>query len=355
VEIYGSSYYFIRYASWEEFQRGGRYQVVPLDLRLASGHAIKGQYGHPWDFRKYRLRQTGKPETEILIGGAMSPTHGNPVAVWPDDNITRRIFIFRRGARNASSVGDGPWIRDPEPIVGNVNSGWLGHSYGGNYLQEGNDDPNLILSGAGRTFFFYERVSDDSQGPFKTELFARRMDPRSFRPLPNGELDVLRVGSPPYPATHRTIGGYLLEGPRPIHVRLGGQDFYLVGYSSGDFCTDGYGMNFAWSRKIDGPYRPFLTDDGKDLRDFGRDLKAKYGLSWLGRPTIFRTPDGRHELMFHAVRKAILPDHDYTRWPDGTGYQLWEFFRVILKADLEISWRNGAPELRIAAEGRAVK
>ena len=88
-----------------------------------------------------------------------------------------------------------------------------------------------------------------------------------------------------------------------------------MAFSSGDFSTDGYTMNMAWSHDLLGPYKPFLNTSGDDLLDFGSELKKSYDLSWVGRPSLFTNPDGQVAMLFHGVRKSILPDNNYSKWP----------------------------------------
>src|SRR5206468_214202 len=98
--------------------------------------------------------------------------------------------------------------------------------------------------------------------PYRTELFARRMV-TSFRAA-DEEVPILGLGPSPYPATVRhdpvsgKISGYLIEGPRPVRLSHGGKSVYVIGFSSGDFPTERYGINFAWSDRLTGPYRPSL-------------------------------------------------------------------------------------------------
>ena len=66
------------------------------------------------------------------------------------------------------------------------------------------------------------------------------------------------------------MAGCLIEGPRVMKMRRNDRDIYVMGFSSGDFPTDDYGINLAFGFTPDGPYSAVLTEDGKDLRDFGR-------------------------------------------------------------------------------------
>ena len=66
------------------------------------------------------------------------------------------------------------------------------------------------------------------------------------------EWKVVAIPSPGVPTTHRTIGGDLVEGPRPIQLKIDGQNFYFVGFSANDFPTDRYTINYAWARNVRG-------------------------------------------------------------------------------------------------------
>ena len=95
--------------------------MVPLDLRYPSGVAYESTYTQPWEMRKFLIQNPGQPPVEFVVGGSMSPTNGHAEALWPDDNINRRIFLFHH------STG-GSWVRDETPIVGKVENNWIGHS-----------------------------------------------------------------------------------------------------------------------------------------------------------------------------------------------------------------------------------
>jgi hypothetical protein len=235
----------------------------------------------------------------------------------------------------------GAWVRDEKPMAGDVSSGWLGHSYGGNLFQEGQKSPQLI-DGAKPVYFFYEKVTTPNS-PDKTGLFATRSS--------DGKPEELAIFENTLPAGRRGNGGVLAEGPRPIEVKIKGKKFFLIGFSSGDFPTDHYTINFLWSRELLGPYEPLLSKDGKDLEDFGAGIKKEHGLSWVGRPALFRNPEGRYELLFHGVFKSSIPDNDYTKWPKAP---LQSFVRAIFKAPVSLGvGRDGKPLLKILTEASA--
>jgi hypothetical protein len=126
-----------------------------------------------------------------------------------------------------------------------------------------------------------------------------------------------------------------------------------MGFSSGDFPTSQYGINLAYSVDPGGPYCPVLTEDGKDLADFGSGIRERYGLSWgPGRPDFFKDSAGRWWIAFHAVDTAEVPDQDYSVWP----VDLNRFHRNIYLAPIQISLdRDGTPRIAIMDDGRIAK
>lgn len=370
VEIYGSSLEFIRYKNWKEFLSAGEYERIRIDLRSPNGAGFPGAYTHPWDLRRYRLAvpsNTGPTKIEeIVLGGAMNPKAPNKHPVWPDDNPSRRIYTFR--ANGNPSDGKTKWTRDVEPVAGSNTTGWYGHSYGGNFFQDtASDDSTIDTTSSDPVYFFFEQVDQSiTNTPYRTQIYsAKTQFQLSWVPVGAAEMfDVLKKGfstvldmkarlvpstatptlalgvtnpetGRPFPSTIRSVGGYLVEGPRPVRVEIQGRVFYIIGFSAGDFCTDGYTINYAWSRSIQGPYQPILNDTGTDFVDFGKRIRDAYGLSWMGRPVLYQLPGGSYEMMFHAVDKKIILNNDYTRWP--TEHELSEFYRMLFRAPVELS------------------
>ena len=297
----------------------------------------------PWDVRKYRVVEPGAAPYEILVGGTMTSTADHPLPIWPQDNFTRRLFLFRADSQ-------GRWSQAERPLVGVVGDSWLGHSYGGNIIQEDAEDQQTIrLDSAKRLALFYERVSVSHDGrPTRTELFASEMPSLS---RPGREASILSLAGVVPPSARRSIGGELVEGPRPIQLKVGGRTLYVVGFSSGDYPTDGYTINFLWSRSLFGPYHAFMTDDGGDFFDFAGELKARYGLTWIGRPALFRAPNGELEMLFTAAVKAMAPEIDYDHWPKDSDAA--KVFRALFKAKISLSATpDGSPSLSVPLSAR---
>ncbi len=327
VEIFGSASHFIRYADWKTFSKGGCYDIIHLNLRSPKNFPYSQNYTMPWDIRKFRLIEPNNKSTEMLLAGAMSASGNRDVPFWPDDNNNRRVYIFRQNSADS-------WIRDVVPLSAPLTTSWVGHSYGGNLIQEDSEMDVINPSLKKQIALFYEKVSaENANFPLKTELFAVEID-SSLKPVPGTETKIFDVGTN-YVSLRRTIGGQLAEGPRPLQVEINGEKFFLVGFSSGDFPSDQYTLNFLWSRNLMGPYHPILNSDRTDLLDYGIKIKNRYNLSWLGRPSLFKNPDGNYEILFHAVRKDVIPENDYSRWP--AQYKLWDFHRSIFKANVSLN------------------
>ena len=130
-------------------------------------------------------------------------------------------------------------------MVGEVSTSWLGHSYGGNLIQENSSSQQLIRPDEKAAIgFFFERVTEvKNDGPYKTEIFATEL--KNFSSTSAGETHkIFEISEKPFPSTVRVGNGYLAEGPRPLQLKLHGKKIFLVGFSSGDFPTDQYHLNF---------------------------------------------------------------------------------------------------------------
>jgi hypothetical protein len=339
VQIYGTASYFLEYESWEHLLQGGEPQRHRITLCHPDGTPSQGEQAN-WDMLKHEWLGKDGEVIEVLYAGTMTPPPGKAKAHWPQDNWGRRIYAFRKD--------ENKWVRDQDPLFEKVPSEptWIGHQYGHHF----------IIDDSGVTWIFYESVTEERElptgeyVPFRTELFARRMT-SPFSASPDA-VKVLSLGEKPFPSTlrvHHATGqhnGYLIEGGRPTKVNIQGEDFYMLSFSSGDFPTDRYSMNMAYSRTIEGPYTPLVNADGKDLTDFGLDLKQRLGLSWgPARAVIFADPTGGWWTMFHAVQKHLLPDRDYSNWPREP---LRHFHRSLFLAPVRFELgADGMPEVRV--------
>jgi hypothetical protein len=337
VEIYGSGPYFLHYRNWFDFSHAGPYEMKCIELLYPNGMTTDDPNVIPWDIRKFHIQTATNTPYDLIIAGSMSPSKGRAIPVWPEDNISRRLFFYR-----LTKVG--AWIRDLLPIILQDETTWIGHSYGGNLLQLNESAPGTIdLKRADPVYLFYEKVTASLKALTTTEIFVRQMLD-SEHPS-GGETKIIEIPTIPVPATHRTIGGDLIEGPRPIQIKLEGRTYFIVGFSSNDFTTDFYTINYAWSPSIFGPYTVARTPDRSDFLDLGAELKSRFNLSWAGRPSFYKAVDGHYHMLFHAVEKRNYPGHDFKHWPKDE--KLKYFFRAIFDARIHFVMNHGAPEIKL--------
>lgn len=285
--------------------------VTPHDEMLIL-KSENGEEGYdPWDPTIETFPEFGSEK--YLYAGVMTPPPGKERAQWPNDNWRRRVNAFRsvKGAK-----GQDEWIRVPKSILGDApdQPGWLDHSYGHQFLRDEE----------GKPWMFYEKVAEERDGqPFKTEIFARRL--LSPIELSTEEISILKVPQKMWPRS-KHANGSLVEGPRPVRLKNG----FLIGFSAGDYNSDGYGIHFMWSKKLTGPYRPFLTTKGQDLRDFALPLRQEVPFTWgAGRPALFEV-DGKWWILFHGIDKR-----DHARVDHGQ--------RSIYLAPLKITEKKSGP------------
>jgi Glycosyl hydrolases family 43 len=233
------------------------------------------------------------PKKHVLYAGAMKPKPSAKVAVWPEDNWRRRTFAF--------TEINGAWRMAEKPLFDNptddIEAGtWVGHNYGHAFLK----------SDSGALYVFYERVTEERFGhPWKTEIFARLM--KTSLTADSKEIKILSLPKKAWPATKRSFGGSLIEGPRPFKA-LG---YYFISFSAGDYNSDSYGIHLAWAKSLDGPYTPYLNASSTDLFDFSSQLEVSSPFTWgAGRAAIFEE-GGSWYALFHGIKPADL------KGPDG--------------------------------------
>jgi beta-xylosidase len=201
-----------------------------------------------------------------------------------DDNWNRRVYAFSKDWKHR-------WIRNSRPIIVEPVDSFLGHFYGHQFIKDEK----------GHTYVFYEKVDQlNEQGdfPLKTEIFARKM----ISPFQssNDEITILTLGDPIYPSAKRKDDA-LIEGPRPFKAVIHGKTFYFIGFSSGQYTLNTYGINLAVSKNLLGPYRTYLKADSSDLMDLGINLRKQYQFGQgPGRPAFFQDPQKKWWVLFHA-------------------------------------------------------
>jgi hypothetical protein len=275
--------------SWSEFLRGSPPHWENIDLYHHDGVTpfnVETYGEEAWDVTIEKPPGAAGP---ILYGGVMTVPSGEKHASIDRDHWSRRTYPF--------TLVNGHWQQADAPLLFDpATYGWVGHNYGHQFIEDK----------AGTRWFFYERVVRVSGGaPALTELFMRKMI--SPTKADDDEIAVFKNTSPPFPATVRGADNTLMEGPRPFHAVLKNQDFYFVGFSSGQWDSSHYGINILWSRSITGPYVPYLTEDKSDLFDFGDQLRTNYALTYgPGRPAFFQADDSQWWLLFHAASLAVV-------------------------------------------------
>jgi hypothetical protein len=328
VQIYGTFESFVEFDGLDDFLRGGPYRTA----RIPTDHDLSNEAS--WDHLIHRW----PGGEEVMYGGVITPTDGRTKASFPADNWTRRIYAYRKDAA-------GKWVLDRRPLFNDVAPGqrpsFLGHSYGHHFRTH-----TRIVDGkpVTETWLYHEEVV--AEQPLRTEMFARRM----LSPYRASSRKVKILGVDPVGAPEigrRSSGDYLVEGPRPFEVTIDGEPYSFVSFSSGDYSSDNYDINFAWRKGgTPGLHTPILDPRSPTprLKGFGQALKARYDLSWLGRAHVIRDARGTYWAVFHAVDKRVLADHDYTR-PAGN---IDEFQRNTYAVPLRFGKAaDGTPEIEV--------
>ena len=332
IRVYGTSNdEYLEYSSERALFAGAPPVHRKITFKHPDGARLNARET-PWDTLPFSCGTKS-----FLFSGVMTPPPASRHATFPDDNRRRRTYVFTP-ARNDPSV----FVRSEKPLLPGDADSWIGHNYGHDFIRDENGKP--VRNADGSYTLVYERVARLSdKGKLITEIASR--------PLRCPNLDVgnekllLRIDDEhPWPAVQRNDGGLLIEGPRVMKMRRNNRDIYVMGFSSGDFPTDHYGINLAFGFTPDGPYSPVLTEDGKDLRDFGRELRQLYGLSWgPARPAFYRDRHGKLWLAFHALEKKDYPGADFDRWPANPD----EYHRAIFLVPFQVQLHRGQPEFHV--------
>lgn len=394
VVISGTAQYFLKFKSHEEIRRGGPYQIIWNDYYYADGTPMEGErfYAHSWDMKPVlwaatpsaekaddgdalalsRTPATGPgtatanteaptrprlwdpardkdPPLQVWYGGHMRPQPGRKTAQWPEDNYSRDVFAFIEkqpgkwfSLENSIFALHGTWPR--------ARGNFLGHRYGHQIIMIPKLDPE---TGERREVasVFYEEVTEVRKDGFPavTQIFMDEMiTPYHAQGKPVALIDFIHPKTKkPYPSAIREGGATLVEGPLYFRFRFKGEEWEAIGFSAGSFYGN-YPASFASRKVTDGlkgkPYRLDLKDDGSDLHDAGAELGKLLKLAGgPARPAVMVAPDGRAKLgpkgelqvLVHAYRRDILPDHDYAQHP--VKYRFDQMFRVMIYAHLQVS------------------
>jgi hypothetical protein len=338
VRIFGTTNgHFLEYASEAALLHGQRPRQVRLDFAHPDGTDLNPDE-MIWDSLPMVCNIQGKMRN-VILGGAMTPPAGQRNAKWPEDNPGRRTYAFMQVGLK--------FVRGQQPVLPDKNPrDWIGHNYGRDFVRDENGqavrDPK-----DGSLFMVYEKVTRKTgDGKLITELAMRKM--KNCSHLDPKEIILMKINDgKPYPSVKRSDGGLLTEGPRVVRMKIGGKRFFVLGFSSGDFPTDRYGINLAFSENITGPYEPLLTTNSQgvvDLLDLGHDIRDRYQLTWgPARPTFYKDRAGQMWIVFHAVDKREHPGVDFKQWPKD----LAPFQRQLYMAPLKVSLKKGRPFFKL--------
>lgn len=308
VRVYGTSNdEYLEYANENAFLFGSSPVRHKVEFHHPNGKKLNPDE-MPWDLIPLQCPGESRP---VYMAGVMTPPEGKTHAKWPDDNSGRRTYVFKE-----SPTEPGKIIRSEKPLFSDTPAReWVGHNYGRDFIRDERGEP--LKNADGSYTLVYERVTRKTwRGKLVTELASRSIKCPSLETGPEKILMKIDDRSP-YPAAKREDGGLLLEGPRVMRAEgKNGEPVYVMGFSSGDFPTDRYGINLASSSSPNGPFKPVLDSHGKDLKDFAKDIRAKYNLSWgPARPAFFTDNSGQQWIVFHAVDKTEHPGVDFSKWP----------------------------------------
>jgi hypothetical protein len=337
IRIFGTTGgHFLEFASEKALFNGQRPQQIKLDFAHPDGTELNPDE-MIWDSLPMVCNVRGQLKN-VILGGAMTPPAGRTNAKWPEDNPGRRTYAFVQVGMK--------FVRGQQPVLPDQNPrDWIGHNYGRDFVRDEQGNP-VKDPKDGSQFMVYEKVTRKTQdGKLITELAMRKMKDCAY--ADSKEVILMTINEKkPLPAVKRADGGLLTEGPRVVRMRIGKKNFFVMGFSSGDFPTDHYGINLAFSENITGPYEPLLTTRNGvvDLLDLGRDIRERYQLSWgPARPTFYKDRSGRMWIVFHAVDKREHPGVDFSRWPAD----LAPFQRQLYMAPLKVGLRKGRPTFKL--------
>ncbi len=365
VVISGTAQYHLKFSSVADIAMGGPYQVVWNEFLNADGTQVSSERGsaHSWDMRPvlwassdskndrlWDSAQHSQAPRMIWYGGQMRPPSGSKVSYWPRDNFSRDVFAFtERAIGKWTSQSDsifasrGDWPR----AVGD----FRGHRYGSQIVEIPKGGKGVMTGLVPAVF--YEQVTETRLDGFPrvTRIFVDEMsDPLHARGKPLELISPLNpLTGKPYPSALREDGSALVEGPLYFQFMFEGELWEAIAFSAGSFYGK-YSSCFASRRVLEGlkgmPYRPDLSDDGGDFFDAGAALGRTLNLAGgPGRPSVIVRNDGkvvldqqgRIQVLFHAYRRDILPDHDFLGFP--LKYGLTQMFRGLFYSSLQIKRR----------------
>lgn len=362
VLVSGTAQYFLQFHSLDDLRRGGPYQIIWNDYFYADGTPMEGQRqrrGHGWDMKPtlwasqnsnpaknrphlWDPKRDTDPPLVVWYGGHMRPGPSKKVSSWPEDNFSRDIFAFIERE-------PGRWFSLDHSLFSNrkdwprTHGNYLGHRYGHQIVMI----PRINSQGKVEEVpsVFYEEVTQTRPegSPAVTEIFVDEMaSPFETRGKPRKLLSPIlpSSGGPRrfYPSAVREDGAALIEGPLYFRFHFEKEDWEAISFSAGSFYGK-YSACFASRKVSDGlkgkPFLPDLTDDGSDFYPAGSQAAdllnlaggpARLAVIVENRGWAIPSPDGFLQILFHAYRRDLFPDHDFERFP--TRYRLDQMFRI---------------------------
>ncbi len=275
-------------------------------------------------------------------------------SVHPETGKIREVWKSLGSIHGNKPPTDGRWISRDEDQA-------HAHGYGSRMVRDANGEPWRDENGC--MWMAYEEVTEEKvlpdgrRLPYATQIFARRM---------NEDL-TLSVGEPVllssytswenpqkiFSASNRRgpqgeHSGYLVEGPNPILMKVGGKEYWVVFFSAGDFVAE-YGNFMMYREKSEGPigpYRHVMNDDG-ELLNVTEKLVADLGLTWAGRLNPFYDENGKLWGLMHGIFKADIPD-GWVKcgWP-RTPEEFICYARRVLLVPLEADMIQGQPTVKV--------
>lgn len=364
TQVDGTGFLYLKYKNMESMLRNEKPEIISEKVYLPNGKALKGKEAI-WDtnrvaydlleqaFSKEDLAKAFRdegidPGTDLFYAGIALQPNGK-LGRWTTDNWRRRNHVmgYKNGKLQILETPVFNKILDGMTEKSEVGFGqlpflpgdYIGHAYGPNFklVQNGNKKDLWIISEE------VTRRVQEKNGPAEvTEIVARKMiSPFEASKDEADRLVLLTVNGKdglPHPDSDRgpeMSNTKLIEGFRPPSMtaegiritkkeviangqsflvkapELANEEFHVMAGSQGNFAGDQYDALLAFRRgNAIGKYE--MTNDNQgSWKKFLAPVKAKYNLSWAGRPSFVQGKDGQWYMQFHGVDKDIRPDGSY--------------------------------------------
>ncbi len=354
-----------------DFFRGGVRHVEHSRGFYADGTEMTGPYHNaswPWDVVIYKNDQG----ENIALGGVMKQPGPGLLPNVQENNRTRsrwwgkvKHVVNSNGKLEEHIIWQGP-VHDFNQ--NNDPNSWLLHGYGGTLLTKFNPatgENELVKNKRGNYILFYERVTEEKEMPngikmpWVTTMFSREMDP-SMTHTVGEEVPVTSVKSAVtqdyFKAMRRgdenQTDGYLAEGG---NVLMDLQTHsYVKAFSANDYTRE-YGIYLDYLPKGSNPQSLFkpVVDKNGELIDFATKmhLRELMHATWLGRPQLIHSPDGKLWLLFHFVPvETIPPGGPFQGWPTKEAFV--KYGRITAMVPVRLETLNEQPNLVLDIDPR---